>query len=425
MEDKDELSSVVEKELRAQRPRRRLATVLRAAGALVMALATILVGQNAVDNLSGPTAYRIIIAGDFNLSQAAVELRDELQECSLKVSSLDGRPVEIIHQDHIAGNAQLTAETLAARSDTLMVVGHFTSTATSKALPVYLGQAAPIPVLLTTETNPNLTKFDGEATPPVLRLWPTDEKQAEDAADYAAEKGTTFWIVEDASTNPVYSQYLAREFATNVLTKKGNKVVLRSDNRALPSPEALRHYDIDAVFFPGGWQDALVLIHAINSVWPENSEERPKIFLTDGSADYNQRLIDLGGAEIDGVFVTHPAPPDHYMRKEIQSNVAGQTCARINRLLAKTVERIPEQKAELPRLFSHHSMNYARRALADAMLSRGGGKGSGTDSGPASDLERGSDTPKHAKCNSFYLWKAKQENGGIIFKDESTNLCPR
>src|SRR5579885_1338974 len=78
-------------------------------------------------------------------------------------------------------NAQRIAADLAARDNTLLVVGHISSTQTKQALPAYLQKARPpIPVILTTETNPHLLppKISDEIYYPVFRLSPTDDAQA-------------------------------------------------------------------------------------------------------------------------------------------------------------------------------------------------------------------------------------------------------
>src|SRR5262249_10059576 len=121
-------------------------------------------------------------------------------------------------------NAQRISEALAVTNDTLMVVGHVASTQTRAAIPAYLLKAnPPVPLIMTTETNPNL--LPPRASPqtyyPVFRLSPTDDDQAKKAVEFAMSKGAkTFWVIEDP-TNPVYANFLARKFVENVHERSG------------------------------------------------------------------------------------------------------------------------------------------------------------------------------------------------------------
>lgn len=109
--------------------------------------------------------------------------------------------------------ASSNADSLQRRSDVLMIVGPGSSTAAQRALPHYLQANPPIPVILTMETNPALYTLparDEDRVPPVFRLFPTDDNQAKVAANFIAnQQAKSVWVVEDTS-NPTYSQYLAR-----------------------------------------------------------------------------------------------------------------------------------------------------------------------------------------------------------------------
>ncbi|MEL7448323.1 MAG: hypothetical protein AAFN78_03890 [Pseudomonadota bacterium] len=396
----------VEQTLWEQRRLSPTTVVVRAVLALVAAFVTILLTQKAVNNFSGPDRYLIVMAGDFDdgESSASFQLRDRLNKyCSAEDSdgrlvladsngvplALDGRSIEFFEQNHIAGNAALTAEAVAARDDTLMVVGHFSSTASSKSLPVYLSQSPAVPVMLTVETNPKLTDFAGAADQPVVRLWPTDKVQAESAADFAVENHEKFWVVRDDSTNPVYSGYLADEFTRKILTT-GRRVVLRSEIRTLPAPQLLRGYDVDAVFFPGGWEDSLMLIQTVRDAW---GADGPSIFLTDAAADEKHSLATYGGVDVDGIFITHPAEPDVYMAKQVQVGLGETACEQIRTLVGRATKSVHEYKPPLLRVFHHHSLTYARQAVVEAA--------------------------KHTPAvkDEFFVWNASESNGAIVFND--------
>lgn len=405
---------------------------VRIAESVIVTLATMLLARVGVGALSGPSAYEIMVAGNFSPQGAALSMQKTLAACDWKDVLLDGRTVRIRAVDDVAAGPRLTAEQIAARNDTLMVVGHFTSTTTSQALPVYLTQDSPIPVLLTTETNPDLVpKASAEGDPevqlPVFRLWPTDDKQAEDAADYAASKGTTFWVVEDMSNNYVYSHYLAEKFTEHILRRTGKKVVLWSNNRSLPSPETLHTYGIDAVFFPGGWQDALVLIHAVNTAWAQNPEARPKIFLTDGSANADMDLLIRGGADIEGVFVTHPMSADQYMQNSGFEDLARDACNVIMALVAEADQHIKEHKHWFLGKLDYHSVSDARRAIAGAMHNLSGVEIKGTRvSYRFLKDNQGRYITQHDDCDArFHLWQAKHNGTGELeFADAGQDRQP-
>ncbi len=393
-------SNAVEKALWAQRRRAPLTIALRALFALILAFITILAIQTGFDQLSGPERYRIVVAGE---SGGAPTLRATLMnECganSVEGESpewqLDGRPVEFDDQHHIASDARLTAEAVAARDDTLMVIGHFNSTASSQTLPVYLAQSPPVPVMLTVETNPKLTEFGEAENPPVVRMWPNDEDQAAEAVRLALQQGNNFWVVRDTSANPVYSNYLADEFTKRVL-REGKRVTLRSDIRDLPSPQTLREYDIDVVFFPGGWEDALMLVHTVDDTWGMDPHlATPKVLLTDAAADEEHRLGVVGGREVAGIFITHPASAKTYMSKQVQVELARDACKRVGQLLRLTEKRIHQQKPRLLLVLNHHSLRYARKALGEAAAAA-----------PAPN-------------KSFYFWRAgwQRDEGAIAFED--------
>jgi hypothetical protein len=207
---------------------------------------------------------------------------------------IDGVSVETKQLDD--SGAPDTAERislhLASLNDTLLIVGHLESTPTQKALPAYLQIAdSPIPVILATETNPNLLPpkpVDGSYYP-AFRLSPTDDDQAVKAADFALSRGATaIWVVEDVS-NQVYSKYLAREFVRQVHQHPSAKVLLWSTNYNIPPAYAISALGINWVFFAGEWQDALVLIRQLKAM-PQTRQVN--ILLSDWCVD--RRLIEDG-----------------------------------------------------------------------------------------------------------------------------------
>jgi branched-chain amino acid transport system substrate-binding protein len=209
--------------------------------------------------------------------------------------------------------ASSNAEELQHRSDVLMVVGHGSSTSSKRAVPHYLQAEPPIPVILTTETNPALYSpptRDEDRVPPVFRLFPTDDNQAEVAANFIAKQGAkSVWVVADTS-NPTYSEYLARKFLTDVYDVQPSlKVILWSTSLNLP-PYAVDKLGIDWVFFAGNWQNALVLVRQLHAM---PGTEKAKVLLSDASVD--NLLLKYGGPDVEGVYLLHPLSADLFNKK--------------------------------------------------------------------------------------------------------------
>lgn len=266
----------------------------------------------------GPESYRVYVIGNFSNSQdGSGQVRDGFREREGALT-IDKVKIEIeARDDHNDPQyAQKLSAELAAADDTLMVVGHMSSTQTRAALPNYLQQAEPpIPVILTTETNPQLLLSEGPEQRdhfgqllPVFRLSPTDDKQAEAAALFAIQerKAKACWVVEDTS-NPVYSKYLAIEFIREV-QERGSSVVLWSTNNAVPSVETFKALKTDCVFFSGGWSNSLILIHQVRAMSRSANLPMPTVILTDASVE--KSLVTQGGPDVQGVYLVYPLRAD-------------------------------------------------------------------------------------------------------------------
>jgi len=280
---------------------------------LIGALISGMVIGRIVDSFIGPKNYFVYVVGDESdkstleliKAAAAGDFKSKQGNITIKIDTRNdlGDPEK----------AQSIAQELVRRSDVLMVVGHGSSTSSKRALPVYLQADPAIPVILTTETNPALVSPPAptdDRVPPVFRLFPTDDNQAKVAADFIAkQKPKSIWIVEDTS-NPTYSQYLARTFQYAVYDSQPSvKVVLWSNNLNLP-PYAVDKLGIDWVFFAGDWRNALVLIRQLQAM---QGTKTAKVLLSDASAD--KLLLKYGGADVEGVYLLHPLSADAFNLK--------------------------------------------------------------------------------------------------------------
>lgn len=310
---------------------------------ILLPLLSILVGAVITSRITnwyfGTYPYKIYVVGNLNDSfSVAKQINDgftkEFEARGEELKTFEGAALTVAQEDDRGDptRAHQIAEKIARQPDTLMVIGHTASGQSKEALPVYLATQPPIPVILTTETNPDLVpaKIRKHKFRPVFRLLPTDKIQARAAADFieeqAAASDKSIWVVQDLSGigSHVYSSYLADEFVKDVGSSRTH-VVLWSNNLSSPSPRALIDLNIGWVFFPGGWRPALVLIRELRQLYQKIDKDRmPTIVLTDASAE--QQLITAGGSDVEDVYLTYPMKVEEKGR---DNSVYGQNAARV------------------------------------------------------------------------------------------------
>lgn len=288
---------------------------------LVGALISVMLIGRVVDWVIGPKAYKVYVVGNFEGADATQNPNPSTADSIWagisgqgSLSDINGVPIKFEKWDDAGDpvDAQRISADLATRNDSLLVVGHFASTQTKAALPAYLRIATPpIPVILTTETNPALLPPRSRATgyDPLFRLSPTDEGQAVTAATFAIAHGARgFWVVETVS-NPVYSQFLTRKFSEQALARS-SRVVLWTNNLSVPPVQTIQTLNVDWVFFAGGWQDALILVRQIRAM---PGGHNVNVILSDAAVDL--RLIQQGSDAVKDVYVTHPMLAETYEGK--------------------------------------------------------------------------------------------------------------
>ncbi len=230
-------------------------------------LGAMLIGR-IVDWVVGPKVYKVYVVGNFQADVLRNTASDPLSPASTAADDiwaaldalgspgkLDGVPIEFARVPDSGDpvNAERISADLAGRSDCLLVVGHFSSTQTKAALPAYLrGVSPPVPVILTTETNPDLVPPRAAATDydPIFRLAPTDEDQARTAAAFATQrKANGLWAIQ-ATSNSVYSSYLTSQFVDRALGES-DAVVLWTDNTLVPSIRMTESPKVNWIFLLG------------------------------------------------------------------------------------------------------------------------------------------------------------------------------
>jgi ABC-type branched-subunit amino acid transport system substrate-binding protein len=340
---------------------------------LVGALVGVMLIGRITDRFIGPKSYKVVIVGNFREGGlVAQQVLKGIGDVDKLLGKIDDVNVEVAQSDDFGdpSNAHLKAVELASRSDTLMVVGHFSSTQTKAALPAYLRSAKPqIPVILTTETNPTLLPPASEGMyDPVFRLSPTDDQQAETAAKFGIDQGATaFWVVADVA-NPVYSDYLAGRFSEQVL-KSSKNVVLWTNNLSFPPIDVIRTLKVDWVFFAGGWRDALILVRQLKAT-PEGRKIR--VLLSDGSVD--KRLIEQGGTDVEGVYLIHPMRAESYNSANGYSEYGTNASELTKQLLNSAAERFGDLASRnsgfgysIRRILGLHRITDARNAVVQVM----------------------------------------------------------
>jgi hypothetical protein len=191
----------------------------------------------------------------------------------------------------------------------------------------------------------------------VLRLSPTDNQQAAQAADFVVSQGAqAIWVVDDAAENSIYSRYLAQEFIRQVheksqvherpqvlaeyriqekrsaqsiqekrsaqskshlqekrqahdgrqineqINEKKSRVLLWTTNLEFPMTD-VKAFEIDWVFFAGSPSNCLILTRQVKEIW-KDPQDRPKILLGNACADWE--LLPQGGEDVKEAFLTHP-----------------------------------------------------------------------------------------------------------------------
>lgn len=381
---------------------------------LIGALFSAMVIGRVANTLIGPKNYYVYIIGDKHDRSVENMLEAAAQE---KFTPLADTDVIAETRDDFGDpeQAKTIAEELVNRSDVLMVVGHVYSTVTKRTLPVYMKADPPIPVILTTETNPALLPpqaLTDDRVPPVFRLFPTDDNQAQVAAEFVGKQGArSVWVVEDTS-NPAYSQYLARAFLNVAYeTQPSLKVILWSNNLSLP-PYSVDKLGIDWVFFAGEWRNALVLVRQLHAM---QGTKNARVLLSDASAD--KLLLQYGKEDVEGVYLLHPLTAEVFNRDEYAA--VGNEASSLTRQLIEAVhERFDELAGEgapvgyrVRKWLGLRRVSDARRAVARYMAMTVNNQiPFSSPNSPDGTIKIGRDDVSHAvirKETKFNVWVIK------------------
>jgi branched-chain amino acid transport system substrate-binding protein len=302
-----------------------------------------------VDWVVGPKVYKVYVVGNFQTDVVRNTASDPMGPASTAADDIwakldalrspgkiDGIPIEFakVSDSGDPADAERISIDLAGRSDCVLVVGHFSSTQTKAALPAYLrGVTSPIPVILTTETNPDLVPPRTAATDfdPILRLAPTDEDQARTAVAFAAKrKANGFWAIQ-ATSNSVYSSYLTSQFVDRALGES-DAVLIWTDNTLVPFIKVTESLKMKWIFFAGGWRDALIAIRQLRAI---PGGQNLNIILSDAAA--NEKLLQYGNKTVEGIFLTHHLRAETY-NSETRYGVYGDDVFQLTKQLLQMTD---------------------------------------------------------------------------------------
>jgi branched-chain amino acid transport system substrate-binding protein len=214
-----------------------------------------------------------------------------------------GQQVELVAEDEQSkpGQSARAVRKLITQDKVVAILGDATSSATLESAPI--AQAAKIPMITPTATNPRITEV-GDF---IFRVCFLDEFQGRVLAQFAKEKLNAQRISTLTDVKQDYSVDL-QKFFKDEFTKLGGTIVgeqsySTGDTVFRAQLTSIRVAKPDAIFVPGYYQEVALII-----------KQGRQIGLTmpfigcDGWA--NQALLTVGGKSIDGCYFTNHFSPD-------------------------------------------------------------------------------------------------------------------
>lgn len=327
--------------------------------------------------LSGPSEYVVYVVGDFSSdNQIAADVWRGLQDtCADRKLRIDGRSevFETLNDQGEPERARRLAESLVASDNALMVIGHMLTQQSIAALPIYLGTEPPLPVLLTTETHPDILPplpVD-RSFHPVFRLSPDDEQQAEEMFHLAKRvRARRYWIAED-SANAVYSEFLAQQLDGRIVGA-GGEVMLRTPSILSPDQGYWEAFfalatgsklQVDALLYAGAWSDAVHALQQLQRLQPDS------LVAVLGDLAAHRKLLDLDDSISGKIFLTHPLRAAVF-EEEGYAPFGHDACLILQRLLVdvrQTRTFRGDRWSQMARMLRLTKVEDARESLAEMM----------------------------------------------------------
>lgn len=199
--------------------------------------------------------------------------------------AIDGISIDIRNDRGNVTEAKRLAEEASNDLDTLVVVGHLSSSITLQTIDIY--SKKDVPLIMPVPTNPALTSKDRLN---VLRLPPTDVEQAEVVAKFilGLDSVKRIAVIRDQD-NASYSDFLAGKIISDLrqasIDKPNGPVVVDEElvggGRVSTSvTDSLKAFNVDALVVAGTTDNAITLLEMLNA-----AQLNPIVIMTDGVID--------------------------------------------------------------------------------------------------------------------------------------------
>jgi branched-chain amino acid transport system substrate-binding protein len=214
-----------------------------------------------------------------------------------------GQQIELVTEDDQSkpGQSATAVRKLITQDKAVAILGDATSSATLESAPI--AQAAKIPMITPTATNPRITEV-GDF---IFRVCFLDEVQGRVIARFVREKLNAQRVFTLTDVKQDYSVDLLK-FFKDEFTGLGGKIIgeqsySTGDTDFRAQLTAIRAAKPDAIYVPGYYQEVALIVkqgREIGLTMP--------FFGCDGWA--NEALISIGGKAVDGCYFTNHFSPD-------------------------------------------------------------------------------------------------------------------
>jgi hypothetical protein len=257
-----------------------------------------------------PKPYKIyIVAGSHYLNKSKDPNLDTATQFKLsfpkrRLADFVDVDLEVVElSDDDCKTAVAKAQELAAKDDTLLVIGHLDSEPTEASLPFYLNARPQVPFLASVQTDDDLLGkacrkdpgaqsvefncYDGLLPLPYLQLSPTNLEQARWAVRFAVENHAhKFLIIENDMVNKSYAGSLADDY-TRAITEQNHAISDQHNSSHTPVPmdqvlteslvpiqtlsdeilwEQFKDGEVDCVLYVGGFDGTGPLLKRIGDL---------------------------------------------------------------------------------------------------------------------------------------------------------------
>lgn len=222
-----------------------------------------------------------------------------------KAGGINGKQVVLRTEDDKGdpNQAAIVAQRLVDTTEVVGVVGHFSSSATAAAIPVY--QKGQLPIVAPTPSNPALIKLPDHTY--IFRTADSQEMEGRNLADLFINqlgKKKIAILYADTDYGKANHQYLLQNLQTLGAQIVYDKSYTPGSNVDFQSPlTAIKAANPELVYFATEYNDAVLQIK-------QAREMQIKAEIAVGGIDYANDFLTLGGADVNGVYLDTLFFPD-------------------------------------------------------------------------------------------------------------------